>query len=141
MQEVNVLKFVTDNMYLVGIAVVSGAMLLWPVVRRGAGAGGMSPPQATLLINREDALVIDVREPAEFGKGHIINSRNVPMSQFEARAADLERYKKKPVIVTCEQGNRAGNAASMLRKRGFERVFTLLGGVSGWQQAGLPVEK
>jgi len=68
-------KFLQDNILLIAVAFVSGAMLLWPYVRRATGGPSVSPSQATQLINREDALVIDVREPGEFGAGHILARR------------------------------------------------------------------
>src|SRR5258708_21183207 len=77
MAEVNILKFVTDNIFLVGVAFVSGAMLVWPVVRRGVAGATISTLQATLLINQQNALVLDVREAAEYEKGHMLNARNI----------------------------------------------------------------
>jgi len=139
--EVNILKFVTDNIFLVGVAFVSGAMLVWPAVRRGAAGSSVSTLQATLLINQQNALVLDVREAAEYEKGHMLNARNVPLAELEARAAEIDKHKAKPVIVVCDNGNRSGRAATALRKLGFEQVFTLGGGIGGWRQAGLPLEK
>lgn len=141
MPEVNLLKFVTENIFLVAVAIVSGAMLIWPALRRGAGGAAVSIHEATLMINRQDAIVLDVREPAEFEKGHVIGARNVPLSQLEGRAGELERHKAKPMIVICASGNRSHGALGSLRKLGFQQVFELAGGVAAWQQAGLPLEK
>ena len=135
------LKFLLDNMFLVAVALVSGGMLIWPVLRRGAGGASVNTLEATQLINRQDALVLDVRSAEEFGAGHILNARNLPLAQLESRLSDLARHKDKPIIVTCETGNRSGAAASVLRKGGFGQVFNLSGGIAAWQQAGLPVEK
>ncbi len=140
MAEVNLIKFVGDNIFLVAVAFVSGAMLIWPAVRRAGGGASVSPLQATLLMN-QNALVLDVRDAAEYEKGHMLNARNVPLGELEARAAELEKHKAKPVIVVCDTGNRSGRAAAALRKKGFEQVFTLGGGMGAWQQAGLPLEK
>ena len=141
MAEVNILKFVTDNIFLVGVAFVSGAMLIWPAVRRGAAGASVSTLQATLLINQQNALVLDVREGAEYEKGHMLNARNIALGELEARAAEIEKHKAKPVIVVCDDGNPSGRAAAALRKQGFEQVFTLNGGIRAWRQAGLPLEK
>ena len=141
MAEVNILKFVTDNIFLVAVALVSGAMLVWPAVRRGTAGASVSTLQATLLINQQNALVLDVREAAEYEKGHMLNARNIASKELEARAAEIEKHKAKPVIVVCDNGNRSGGAAAALRKQGFEQVFTLSGGVGAWRQAGLPLEK
>ena len=141
MAEVNILKFVTDNIFLVAVAFVSGAMLVWPAVRRGASGASISTLQATLLINQQNALVLDVRDPAEYEKGHMLNARNIALGELQARATELEKHKAKPLIVVCDNGNRSGRAATALRKQGFEQVFTLSGGIGAWRQAGLPLEK
>ena len=136
------MKFVQDNLLLIAVAVVSGAMLLWPYVRRVGGGPSVSAMQATQLINREDALVLDVREPGEFGAGHILGAKNVPASRIESSGAEIAAKRKdKPVIVYCDTGNRAQKAAAALRSQGFSRVVSLSGGLGAWQQAGLPVEK
>ena len=139
--EVNILKFVTDNILLVGVAFASGAMLVWPALRRGAAGASVTTLQATLLINQQNALVLDVREAAEYEKGHMLNARNIALGELESRAGEIEKHKAKPVIVVCDDGNPSGRAAAALRKQGFEQVFTLNGGIRAWRQAGLPLEK
>ena len=134
-------KFVLDNIFLIAVAFVSGAMLIWPMVRRGAGGPSVTTLEATQLINREDALMLDVREQSEFAQAHVLNARALPLSQLEARAGDIEKYKDKPVIVYCASGARSASAVAMLSKRGFSKVFNLSGGFAAWQQAGLPVQK
>jgi rhodanese-related sulfurtransferase len=135
------LDFVTNNWHLIALAFVSGGMLLWPMVRQAsAGATTLSTLQATHLINREDALVIDVRDAAEFGKGRILGAKSMPLADLERRAAELAKYKAKPVILSGD-GNKVLNAVEQLRKLGFEKVFALSGGYDAWQQAGLPTEK
>ncbi len=135
------MKFVMENIFLVAVACVSGAMLIWPLLRRGAGGPSVNTLEATQLINRQDALVLDVREQAEYAQSHILNSRGLPLSQIEARIADIEKFKDKPVIVYCATGNRSSAAAALMRKHGFSSVFNLSGGFAAWQQAGLPVQK
>ncbi|MGB8434427.1 MAG: rhodanese-like domain-containing protein [Burkholderiales bacterium] len=135
------MKFVMDNIYLVVVALVSGSMLAWPLLRRGSGGHRVSASDAVQLINRHDALVIDIREPNEYAVAHIINSRNVPLKEIDTRVKEIARYKEKPVIVACESGNRAGGGVAALKKLGFTQVYTLSGGLGAWQQAGLPTEK
>jgi rhodanese-related sulfurtransferase len=135
------MDFIQNNLLLIAVAFASGAMLVWPLVRRGAGGPWVGTLQATQMINREDALVLDVREPAEYAKGHVLGAKNVPLGDVERRAAELDKHKAKPVIVVCESGNRSSRAIEALRTRGFARVFNLSGGFGAWQQAGLPVEK
>jgi rhodanese-related sulfurtransferase len=134
-------KFVLDNIFLIAVACVSGAMLVWPLVRRGAGGHSVNTLEATQMINRQDALVLDVREQAEFAQSHILNARGLPLSQIETRVGDFEKFKGKPVIVYCATGNRSSAATAALRKHGFSNVVNLSGGFAAWQQAGLPVQK
>jgi rhodanese-related sulfurtransferase len=130
-----------DNIFLIAVAFASGAMLVWPMVRRGAGGPSVNTLEATQLINRQDALVVDVREQAEFAQSHILNARLLPLSQLDARLADIEKFKDKPVIVYCATGNRSSAAAAAMRKSGFSNVSNLSGGFAAWRQAGLPVQK
>lgn len=135
------MEFIQNNLPWVGLAVFSGGMLLWQTWQaRGAGAG-VSPLQATLMINREDAIVVDVREPAEYVGGHIPHSRHIPLSQLGKRLPELEKYKARTVIVNCASGNRSASACGALRRAGFARVFNLSGGISAWGEAGLPVTR
>ena len=134
--------FVRNNLLLFVVAFVSGAMLLWPYVRRAGGGPAVSAAQATQLINREDALVLDVRDPGEYGTGHIIGAKNVPLSRIGAAGSEIAtKRKEKPVIVYCDTGNRSTKAAAALRSQGFGRVVSLSGGLGAWRQAGLPLEK
>jgi rhodanese-related sulfurtransferase len=135
-------KFFQENILLIAVAFFSGAMLLWPYVRRVGGGPSVSTTQATQLINREDALVVDVRDPGEYGAGHILGAKNVPLSKIEAGGAEIAAKRKdKPVIVYCDTGNRSAKAAAALRAQGYAKVLSLSGGLGAWQQAGLPVEK
>lgn len=139
--KVDLVKFITDNVFLIAVALVSGAMLLWPLARRGTGGPSVSTLEATQLINRQGGLVLDVRNAEEFQKSHILNARNLPLPELDSRLADIEKFKDKPIIVSCESGNRSGSAVAVLRKHGFNQVFSLRGGIGAWQQAGLPVER
>ena len=97
--------------------------------------------QATQLINREDALVLDVRDAGEYGGGHILGAKNLPLERLQSGVGDVAKKKDVTLIVYCDSGDRAGRAASALRKQGYAKVFTLTGGFGAWKQAGLPVER
>ena len=131
--------FVRNNLLLFAVAFISGAMLLWPLFRRTAGGPWVNTVEATHLINREDALVVDVRDPGEYGAGHILGAKNVPLSRLGD--ADVAKRKERPVIVYCDGTERASKAVAALKKQGYTRVVNLSGGLKAWQQAGLPVEK
>ena len=134
------MEFIRNNVLLIVVALVSGGMLLWPLVRRTTGGPWVNTAQATHLINREDALVVDVREPGEYGAGHILGARNVPVARL-GESGDLGKRKERPLILYCDSGDRSGKAAAALKKQGFTRVVNLSGGIGAWQQAGLPVER
>ena len=127
-----------QNLFLIVVALVSGAMLFWPMINRGMGGAAVGTLQATRLIN-DGAVVVDVREPAEYAAGHVADARNIPVGQIGERAGELPA--NKPVIVVCASGSRATRAAAALRKAGRTDVYCLDGGLAGWQQAGLPVRK
>lgn len=102
----------------------------------------ISNREATLLINRENGVVLDVRTVDEFGKGHIVDAVNIPVSQITANnLSQIEKHKAVPTIVVCESGMRAPAAASALSKAGFTRVFVLRGGLASWRGENLPVTK
>jgi rhodanese-related sulfurtransferase len=130
------------NLVLFGTVIVTGGMLIWPLVRRFTKPGKeVGPVQAVQLINRRDAVVIDVRDAAEFKSGHIPNARHVPQGQLPNRMKDLEKVKAKPIILTCATGTRSRAASALLQKNGHPEVYSLQGGLNAWRQAGMPLEK
>jgi rhodanese-related sulfurtransferase len=130
------------NMLLFGLAVTTGGMLLWPLVARVWRVGNeVGTFEAVQLINRRDALVLDVRDSGEYSAGHIGNAKHIPEGQLGERMKELEKYKSRPVLVSCRTGTRAPVVSGMLRKRGFSEAFALKGGIAAWQQASLPLEK
>ena len=134
--------FLQKNILLVGVCLASGVMLLWPLFQRfGSGGKEVSVQQAVQLINRRDAVVLDVRDASEFASGHIPNARHVPAGEVEKRVKELEKWKQRPVIISCRSGTRSAAASTALRKNGFQEVFTLKGGILGWQQASMQLEK
>ena len=135
------MQFIIDNWFLFLAAAVSGGLLLWPMIDKGAGgAGKVSPADAVNLINREKAVLIDVSEPAEYAAGHPLGAKSVPLGQLESSNA-LPKNKALPLVVVCATGARAGRAVGTLRKLGFENARALAGGLGAWRAANLPVEK
>lgn len=122
---------------LIILLMLSGTSLL-SVIR---GIKQVGPAEATQLINHEGGIVIDVREDKEFTEGHIINSVHMPMGTVQQRIAEIEKYKQKPVIVSCRSGARSNAVCGWLRKHNFENVSNLKGGVMAWQNASLPLSK
>ena len=99
----------------------------------------VDPTMATQLINREDAIVLDVRPMADFNKGHIVNAVSAPLNGFKNQIKSLEKHKQKPIIVGCRSGNQSQAACRDLRKAGFERVYNLRGGLHAWEAHNLPI--
>jgi len=117
-------------------------LLVWNLLgEKLTGVVPLLPQQATLLINHENALVLDVREDNEYTQGHILNSLHIPVSQLSARIDKLEKYRNRPIIASCRSGSRSGQACRMLKKNGFERVHNLKGGIMAWENASLPLTK
>lgn len=136
------MDFIVNNIAWVLLAVVSAAMLIWPMLQgKASGVRDVGTLEATQLINHENALLVDVREDKEFAAGHIPNARHIPLGSLPSRLKELEAAKSRPIIVNCRSGNRSASACGILRKNGFEKVYNLRGGINAWQQAGLPVEK
>ncbi len=136
------LEFIQHNIWLVLVAAISGGMLIWPLITGGFGKrSSLGAFEATQLINRRDAMILDVQEAAEYAAGHLPNARHIPHTQLKDRLREIEKFKSRPLIVTCRNGNRAAGASSLLRKAGFAEVFELRGGLIAWEQAGLPLTK
>ncbi|MCM8625335.1 rhodanese-like domain-containing protein [Accumulibacter sp.] len=135
------MEFIQQNILLVAVAVVSGSLFLVLSFRRPGGARAVSPTEATMLINRENAQLIDIREPNEYVAGHLCDSRNIPAGSIEERAGELETFRDRPLILVCQSGARSSAACAKLVKLGFSRVHTLDGGVAAWSEAGLPLRK
>ena len=92
-------------------------------------------------MNQPGALVLDVREDAEYAAGHLPRARHIPLGQLAGRIDEIAKFKEKPVIVTCRSGARSGSACRAIKRAGFTQVFNLKGGIGAWSQANLPVER
>jgi len=101
----------------------------------------LTPAGAIQLINNEDAIMLDVREPAETTAGKIAKAIQIPVGSVGKRVGELDKHKDKHVIVYCKTGARSGLACRELNKAGFDKVYNLSGGISAWQEAHLPVSR
>jgi rhodanese-related sulfurtransferase len=139
------LQFLTKspmNMLLFGLAAASGTMLLWPFISRAfRPSHEVGTFEAVQLINRRDAVVLDVRDSGEYNAGHIASARHIPEGQLAERIKELEKFKSRPIVVSDKTGMRAAVVTGLLRKNGFSEAVALRGGVAAWQQASLPLEK
>ena len=119
------MEFIQQNIYLVAIAVISGTMLAVMSFRRPGDGSSLTATQATLLINREDAHIVDIRETGEYAGGHLPNAKNYPLSKLADHAAELEKLKGRPLIVCCASGMRSNKACGELKKLGFDKLYNL----------------
>jgi rhodanese-related sulfurtransferase len=134
-------NFFLENWYLFAAALVSGGLLVWPMMTQGSlGGTKVSTTDAVQLINRERAVLIDVSEPAEYAAGHAAGARSVPLGALET-SRELPKNKSLPLVVLCPTGQRAQRAVAVLKKLGFENARALAGGLGAWRAANLPVEK
>lgn len=135
------MKFIIDNWMLIGIALASGGLLLWPLISSGMAAGSLSASGAVQLINRDKAVVIDVSEAEEFATGHVGGAKNLPLNQLEDMLPAAVKNKALPLILVCPTGARANRAVAMAKKLGYEQAQCLAGGLKSWKEANLPLEK
>jgi rhodanese-related sulfurtransferase len=127
------------------LVVIFGGLLLAligsEVARLFRGYRELTPAALTLLINRQNALLIDLSSTQDFDKGHIATARNVQMSQFDPENKELAKVRELPIAVYCKTGTTSAQAAARLVKAGFKQVFWLGGGLAAWRQADLPTTR
>lgn len=133
------MDFVVQNAFWFTVLVVSASGLVW--IGLQGDRGGVSHQDAVIMMNRDHATVIDVREASEFAAEHLPGARNPPLDHIELGGGDVDKLKKKTCILYCSRGNRAAKAQKALVAKGFENVHVLSGGIEAWREAGLPVER
>ncbi|MES2770510.1 MAG: rhodanese-like domain-containing protein [Pseudomonadota bacterium] len=135
------MEFIQQNIYLVAVAVLSGLMLLVSTLRSANRANTLSPTEATLMINRQHAQIIDVREESEYATGHLPEARNIPLAQVEIRVSELQKLKNRPLIFVCQSGVRSAAICAKIGKLEWANAHHLAGGINAWIRSGLPVHK
>ena len=136
----SVLKFIIDNWMLLSVALVSGVLLVTPVLQ-GLMDLGLSPSLVVQMMNKERAQLLDVRTYPEYSEEHIVGSEHLAMSELEAKLTQVQKNKQLPLIMVCASGARAQKAVSVAKKLGFEQVHSLSGGLKAWKEASLPTQK
>ena len=127
---------------LILVFVMSGAMLAWPLVqRRFSAVKDVNTIEATQLINRQNAVLLDVREPKAFEGGRLPAAIHIPLSQLAGRTNELAKLAARPVVAYCGDGRRSRMASGALTKAGFKEIYSLQGGLAAWKKDGLPLEK
>lgn len=132
-----IVEFLINNWML---ASLWGAFLIALLAYMKAKSGKVvSTQEATILVNRSNGLMLDIRERVDFEKGHIVDSVNIPLAKLKERMVELEKNKDNPIIVVCNMGHQAGDAVKALEADGFSQVSRMSGGISEWQVQNLPL--
>ena len=131
--------YVSNHPFLVG----TFAVLLALFIRNEMGRGGsvLGVQEVVQLVNHEKVVVVDVRDKSEFDQGHIVESINIPFASIDSRADELNKFKERPIVIACKMGQHSGAVGTTLRKKGFENVSRLRGGITEWRGQNLPVVK
>ena len=133
------MKFLIDNIFVLGSVILSGGALIFPLLQRRGNK--VTTLQATQLINQGKTLVLDVRDAEGYSAGHLIDSKNIPLKDLTTRLVEIEKFKAKNVIVVCQSGTQSSKATAQLAKAGFQQVYSLDGGIATWHTQGLPTIK
>lgn len=137
-----IIEFIGHHPLLSLLWLVVALLLLNNLLRnRFSKIGHHSPQEITLLMNRRNATLVDIRPQAEFNKGHILGAINLPFSKFADASNQLEKYRKNPLILVCVSGLQAQAACKQLTKQGFTDLHLLDGGINSWTSANLPLER
>jgi rhodanese-related sulfurtransferase len=135
-------EFATNHPFLVIAFAVLLAMVFFNEMKIATQRfASLTPAAAVQLMNNEDVVVLDVREPAEIVGGKIAKAIQIPVGAVAKRVGELEKHKDRTLLVYCKSGARAGQACKELSKHGFEKVYSLNGGLLAWQDAHLPTSK
>ena len=133
----NILEFIGNHPMIVAAWVFTVFMLLF--TERMKGGKSVSAAEATRMINKENAVIVDIRAKKEFSAGHITHSLNIPLADLDRRMSELDAHKETPVIVVCNMGQTAGTACRKMKTAGFTQAMRLTGGISEWRHQNMPV--
>ena len=131
------IEFIGNHLILAGMWALTLAAIILYHVR--AASRSVGPQQAVMLINREGAIVVDVREKKEFDQGHIAGAINIPLVKLKQRMAELNKHRDKPKLVVCKMGQHSGAAVKSIEEAGYGNVVKLSGGISEWTARSFPL--
>ena len=135
-------EFIANHLGLASLFVAVLALLLWNIF--GSSLSGLTrvgPAEVTRLMNHEKALLLDVRTAADFSSGHILSARNIPATELEGRQKELQKHKTNPIILCCSRDSDGIKAGRILKYAGYEKIYSLKGGLESWRTANLPVTR
>ena len=131
------LYFLWNHPVLTGMWLVT--LLAIILYHRRSGGQAVAPQQAVMMINRQNAVVLDVRERKEFDAGHVVDAVNMPMARLKQRLVELKKHRDKPILVVCKMGQQSGEAVRTLKESGYPDVYKLSGGITEWKAQSLPL--
>jgi rhodanese-related sulfurtransferase len=135
-------EFAVNHLYLVAAFVVLLALVVFNEVKIATQRfASLTPANAVQLMNNEDVVVLDVREASETAAGKIAKAVQIPVGAVKTRIAELDKHKGKTLLVYCKTGARSAAACKELSQHGFDKVYSLNGGLLAWQEAHLPISK
>lgn len=135
-------EFIANHLWLVSLFVAILALLLWNIFGSAmSGLAQVGPAEVTRLMNHEKALLLDLRTNADYSSGHILSARNIPVAELEGRQKELQKYKSGPIILCCNRDSDGVKAGRVLKFAGFEKIYSLKGGLEAWRNANLPVTR
>lgn len=137
----DILPFVVHHWLLSSTLIVLLLLLFIEEARAKGLLGQLSPQELVQLINRESAVVVDIRNRDAFQTGHIVGALNFPQAELEKNFDKLGKYKDRPIVIVCAMGQKAAEIAVKLTQQNFERVHVLSGGVNAWKNAQMPLVK
>jgi len=131
------IEFVGNHIELSGLFVALLAAL-WFSEKSRSGRS-ISPQEATLLLNKDEAVIIDIRDKSEYSEGRITGSIHIPFSNLKERVSELEKHKEKQIILVDKMGQHSGTGGKILQTEGFENVCRMTGGISEWKNCNMPL--
>lgn len=136
------IEFTGNHLYLVTLFIAILMLLLWNLYGSLlSGISQLEPGDVVRMMNRDHAAVVDIRLPADFEAGHILNAINIPQGELGEKQKELGKYQQKPLVVYCENGSTSTQAIRLLKAGGFEKVYGLNGGLAAWRNAALPLAR
>ena len=132
-------EFVVNHYILVSLFVAF--LLAIIVLESRRGGAKISAQGAVTLINKDEAVVLDIRDRKDFNEGRITGSGNIPLNSLKSRVNELSKHKDKQIIVVDKMGQHAAMAVKQLNAEGFSNVVRLNGGITDWKASNLPLVK
>jgi rhodanese-related sulfurtransferase len=136
----NFITFIINHWFMAALLIILVVALIYLETQgKVKGMNRVTPQLATQLVNKENAVIIDIRDASAFNKGHIAQAVNIPASELASK--NLTAYLETPVILVCNTGTTVTTITDKLKQHGLTKLYFLQGGIAAWQAANLPLVK